>query len=47
MWYGWKTVLTSDGAENYNEDIFVAGLTYPDAVNGKTYLVVLIVIVRI
>ena len=39
MWYGWKTVLTSDGAENYNEDIFVAGLTYPDAVNGKTYRV--------
>ena len=33
MWYGWKTVMTSDGAENYNEDIFMAGLTYPDAVN--------------
>ena len=39
MWYGWKTVMTSDGAENYNEDIFMAGLTYPDAVNGKTYRV--------
>ena len=35
----WKTVMTSDGAENYNEDIFMAGLTYPDAVNGKTYRV--------
>lgn len=39
MWYGWKTVMTSDGAENYNEDIFMAGLTYPDAVVGKTYRV--------
>lgn len=39
MWYGWKTVLTSDGAENYNEDMFGAGLIYPDAVNGKTYRV--------
>lgn len=39
MWYGWKTVMTSDGAENQNEDIFMAGLTYPDAVVGKTYRV--------
>ena len=39
MWYGWKTVMTSDGAENYNEDIFMGELTYPDAVNGKTYRV--------
>lgn len=39
MWYGWKTVMTSDGAENYNEDMFMGELTYPDAVNGKTYRV--------
>lgn len=40
MWYGWKTVMTSSGAENYNEDMFMAGLIYPDAVNGKTYRVI-------
>lgn len=39
MWYGWKTVMTSSGAENYNKDIFLGELTYPDAVNGKTYRV--------
>lgn len=39
MWYGWKTVMTSDGAENQNEAVFGADLTYPDAVNGKTYRV--------
>ena len=39
MWYGWKTVFTSDGAENYNEDIFMADLLYPDAIEGKTYRV--------
>lgn len=39
MWYGWKTVFTSEGAESYNEDMFGADLTYPDAVNGKTYRV--------
>lgn len=35
MWYGWKTVMTSKGAENHNENLFAADLTYPDAVNGK------------
>jgi len=39
MWYGWKTVMTSSGAENYDKDIFLGELTYPDAVNGKTYRV--------
>lgn len=39
MWYGWKTVMTSSGAENQNQDILVCGVTYPDAVNGKTYRV--------
>lgn len=39
MWYGWKTVFTSDGAENYNEDVFMGAVTYPDAVVGKTYRV--------
>ena len=40
MWYGWKTVLTSDGAENYNEPIFAAGLKYPDAIKDRTYRVI-------
>lgn len=40
MWYGWKTVMTSNGGENQNEDIFVGELIYPDAVNGKTYRVI-------
>ena len=39
VWYGWKTVFTSDGAENYNEEVFGGYVTYPDAVNGKTYRV--------
>ena len=39
MWYGWKTVFASDGAESYDEDIFGIELTYPDAVDGKTYRV--------
>lgn len=38
MWYGWKTVMTSNGAENQNDAVFCTSLTYPDAVNGKTYL---------
>ena len=39
MWYGWKTVMTSDGGESQNADMFGGDLTYPDAVNGKTYRV--------
>ena len=39
MWYGWKTVMTSNGAENQNDAVFCTSLTYPDAVNGKTYRV--------
>lgn len=39
MWYGWKTVFTSDGAENYNECVFMGSTTYPDAIDGKTYRV--------
>lgn len=39
MWYGWKTVFTSDGAENYDECVFMGEVTYPDAVVGKTYRV--------
>lgn len=39
MWYGWKTVLTSDGGENQNENIFSGDLTYSEAVKGKTYRV--------
>ena len=40
MWYGWKTVITSDGAENYNEPIFAAGLKYADAIKDRTYRVI-------
>ena len=40
MWYGWKTVMTSNGGENYNQEVFGGDLTYPDAVNGKTYRVI-------
>lgn len=40
MWYGWKTVFTSAGAENHDEDMFGLELTYPDAVSGKTYRVI-------
>lgn len=39
MWYGWKTVMTSSGAENQNDAVFCTSLTYPDAVSGKTYRV--------
>lgn len=39
MWYGWKTVLTSSGAENQNETVFACTLTYSEAVKGKTYRV--------
>ncbi len=39
MWYGWKTVLTSDGAENQEDCIFAYNLTYSEAVKGKTYRV--------
>ena len=38
MWYGWKTVFTSSGAENQNEDIFATELTYPDAVKRKKHI---------
>ncbi len=39
MWYGWKTVLTSNGAENQNENVFSCSLTYKDAIKDKTYRV--------
>lgn len=39
MWYGWKTVLTSDGAENQNENVFACTLTYEEAIRDKTYRV--------
>ena len=34
MWYGWKTVLISDGA------IFAADLKYADAIKDRTYRVI-------
>ena len=40
MWYGWKTVFISDGAESYNCAIFGADLVYPDAIKDKTYRVI-------
>lgn len=39
MWYGWKTVLTSSGAENQNESVFACSLTYEEAIKDKTYRV--------
>ena len=39
MWYGWKTVFTSEGAENKNENVFAGDLTYSGAEKGKTYRV--------
>lgn len=40
MWYGWKTVLVSDGAESVDRGSFGANLTYPDAIKDKTYRVI-------
>lgn len=40
VWYGWKTVLTSDGAENLNENVFAYDLLFPDAIKDKTYRVI-------
>ena len=40
MWYGWKTVLISDGAEDYNAAIFAADLKYADAIKDRTYRVI-------
>lgn len=40
MWYGWKTVFTSEGAESYDCSIFGADLVYPDAIKDKTYRVI-------
>ena len=40
MWYGWKTVLTSEGAESYDSAVFGADLVYPDAIKDKTYRVI-------
>lgn len=40
MWYGWKTVLVSDGAESVDRASFAADLTYPDAIKDKTYRVI-------
>ena len=38
MWYGWKTVLVSDGAESVDRASFAADLTYP--IKDKTYRVI-------
>lgn len=40
VWYGWKTVATSDGTEGYNQAIFAADVIYPDAIKDKTYRVI-------
>ena len=37
VWYGWKTVVTSDGAEDYNTGIFGCSLLYSGAEYGETY----------
>ena len=40
MWYGWKTVLASDGGEIQNDSAFAGTLTYEGAENNKTYRVI-------
>ncbi len=40
VWYGWKTVYTSEGGEIYDRAIFAADLVYPDAIKDKTYRVI-------
>ena len=40
MWYGWKTVLVSDGTESYDCSIFGANLKYPEAIKDRTYRVI-------
>lgn len=40
MWYGWKTVLISDGAEDSDAAIFAADLKYADAIKDRTYRVI-------
>ena len=40
MWYGWKTVATSEGTESYNCTLFAADVIYPDAIKDKTYRVI-------
>lgn len=40
VWYGWKTVLISDGTELYDSSIFAADLIYSDAIKDKTYRVI-------
>lgn len=40
MWYGWKTVLISDGGETYDSAIFGADLKYADAIKDRTYRVI-------
>ena len=40
MWYGWKTVLASDGAESADRGSFGANLTYSGAIKDKTYRVI-------
>ena len=40
MWYGWKTVLVSDGAESTDRASFAADLTYAGAIKDQTYRVI-------
>lgn len=40
VWYGWKTVLTSDGTESNDRSTFAADLVYSDAIKDKTYRVI-------
>lgn len=37
VWYGWKTVATSDGAEDYNAGMFACSILYSGAEYGETY----------
>lgn len=37
VWYGWKTVATSEGAEGYNIGSFACSILYSGAEYGQTY----------
>lgn len=39
VWYGWKTVATSDGGERENTDTYAGSVLYTDAEYDETYRV--------
>ena len=37
VWYGWKTVATSDGAYVTNVNMFLGETVFSNAIKGETY----------